>query len=198
MDEPSQQRVFRFIWQRRLKTAAWPVVVGAGLVAVTLFFSEVRGFRYWGVLLLAGFLIFRGLLLVYRGMQTRVVIDDDAMIASGVRVPFFNAELELRTRVEKDLPVLDTVVLWPPLEGEAVTRDGVGFDTALDGFDEAVALLVKRVPEARIRVSAPGERSVKDDRREQVLVPLRGEISALQRALALLGKPQLGAPGPRN
>lgn len=180
---------YSFSLKRRLRGAVPAASVAAGLGVLLLWFGTPGTWRFWVLAALTGVMVYRVLGYLWFA-RNEVEIDSDGMTRSGRTVRYEGAELELRTHERAGRWVIREVVLWRPFTQKG--REGVGFDDSLNRFEQAVRTLVARVPELRIKVSTVSERDVRDERREQVLAPLRP--TPAERALSELGRSALGAP----
>jgi hypothetical protein len=185
--------VYTFNFVKRLGGVRYPLILAfAFLALIAVFQPPVSSWKFWVLAALTVLMVARTAQFVLEGTKT-VTLTETGVTRMGRTVNFHGAELELRTMLTKLEPKVYQVVLWAP-RGEGGGRIGVGFDSSLNDFDKAVRHLVGRVPEMRVVVSAPGDADVRDDRREKVLAPFRGELTPAQRALASLGRPSLAPP----
>jgi|GEM_PF-5356990 len=186
-------QTFRFSYARRLRTALHPIALAAVLGWVHLFWVRLGSWVSLALLATVALLIIRGLQWLWGGRDP-VRVDDQALVRGGQRVALKGCELHLRARRAKgrepDAYRVDEVVVFTPVDPNGGRR-GVSFDVSLVDFERALTLLLDRVPDARIKVWAPGGKPLAPAPREALLAPLQ---SPLARALRQAGGTALAPP----
>jgi len=195
----SQTHNFNFA--RRVRQVAYPlgIIVLLG-VLLAVFRPPLSSWKLWSAVAamallalgVAGFLL---------DARSPLSLDEDQVSRAGVVVPFAAAQLELRIRSGSNGPRVVEVIVWMPV-ARAPGKLCVRFDPSLDDFDGAIKAVVAKVSEERVEVSAVGSADVRDERREAVLRRYRPlpppEPTAIEKALAALGKAKLVPPSQRN
>lgn len=181
---------FRFSYRRRMKTALYPLVLAAILLGVHARWVRVGSWVSLALFATIALLLVRAAQWLLGGRHP-VQMDDQGVLRGGPRVPWRGAEVHLRARhAGAGALRLDEAVIFTPTD-EKGQRFGVSFDVSLIGFEQAVEVLLEHVPEARVKVWAPGGKSVSGQERADVLAPYQSEIN---RALTQAGRGSLGAP----
>jgi hypothetical protein len=184
---------FRFSSARRLRTALHPIVLAGVLGLVHLFWVRLGSFVSLALLATVALLLIRGLQWLWGGREP-LRVDDQAVFRGGQRVALKGCELHLRARRAKGGPPdayrVDEVVVFTPVDSSGGRR-GVSFEVSLVDFERALTLLLDRVPDARIKVWAPGGKPLAPAPREALLAPLQ---SPLARALSQAGRGGLAPP----
>lgn len=166
---------FRFSYRRRMKTALYPLALALALLGVHARWVHLGSWVSVAMLASVVLLVIRALQWVWGG-RAPLRIDDQGLVRGGPRVPFKACEVHLRARQARNhgLRVDEAVVVSRTREGQRVA---LSFDVSLIDFEQALQILLGRVPEARVKVWAPGGKPVEGDARAQLLAPLRSPLA---------------------
>lgn len=188
---------FRFSFRRRLKTALYPAGLAAVLAVIHVFAVRLGSWVSVALVATIALLLMRSAQWLWGG-RLPIQIDEQGVVRGyGPRVAWRGAEVHLRARFAgKGGMRVDEVVVFTPKDVRG-QRIGVSFDVSLLEFDKALEAILTKVPDARIKVWAPGGKPLVGEPREQLLAPYRNDIA---QALAQAGRgtlaPPPGAPRP--
>lgn len=183
-------QVYRYSMKGKLRRAAPLLAIAVALLVVLALYGRFGSWSFFVVAMLSGFLFVRSALYLFGG-GAELHISEEGISRHGIGILFASAKVTLRTAKEKDAEVIqDVLIEGPPLPTGTVPS--VVFDRSLENFLDAVRAVLVHIPDKQVTVLSRGAPAFSEEEKLAVLAPFRG--SAVERALAQLGKPTITVP----